>query len=160
MKLYLIRHGIAAERGTYAQDGERPLVPRGQQKTAAVARRLQSLNIHFELILTSPLLRARQTADILYQAGLASTLQEYSPLAPGGSLQQWLQWLNQNRYSNLALVGHQPDLSRWATMLVWGSEAEKLILKKAGIIGLNVPSTLDLLGNCEMFLLTSPQWFL
>lgn len=160
MKLYLIRHGIAAERGTYANDGDRPLVAAGERKTAAVGDRLQSLNIHFELILTSPLLRARQTAEILYHAGLAPTLQEYPPLAPGGDIQQWLEWLNQNRYSNLALVGHQPDLSYWAETLVWGSESEKIILKKAGMIGLNVPSTQNLPGNCELFLLTSPKWFL
>lgn len=160
MKLYLIRHGIAAERGTYNNDNERPLVPQGIEKTRAVARRLQDISIHFDLTLTSPLIRARQTAEILQEQGLTRQIQEFSPLSPGGDFQQWLEWFGKNRYSNLALVGHQPDLGNWAEMLIWGSCSEKLILKKAGIIGLKVPEGQILLGGCEMFLLTAPKWLL
>ncbi|MFP4008195.1 MAG: phosphohistidine phosphatase SixA [Spirulinaceae cyanobacterium] len=160
MKLYLIRHGIAAERGTYQNDEERPLVPLGFEKTQAVASRWQEIKLNFDLILTSPLIRARQTAEILQTAGLTSQIQEFSPLAPGGEIQQWLEWCDKNRYSNLALVGHQPDLGNWAEMLVWGSCQAKLILKKAGTIGLKVPEGQISLGCCEMFLLTGPKWFI
>lgn len=160
MKLYLIRHGIAAERGTYQNDEERPLVPLGFEKTQAVARRWQEIQLHFDLILTSPLIRARQTAEILQTAGLTSQIQEFQPLAPQGDIQQWLEWFDKNRYSSLALVGHQPDLGNWAEMLVWGSCSEKLILKKAGTIGLNIPEGQTLLGRCEMFLLTGPKWLI
>lgn len=158
MKLYLIRHGIAAERGTYQNDDERPLVPLGFEKTRAVARRLQAIQLQFDLILTSPLIRSRQTAEILQEAGLTSQIQEFSPLAPDGDIQQWLEWFDKNRYSSLALVGHQPNLGNWAEMLVWGSCQEKLILKKAGTIGLKVSEGQSLLGCCEMFLLTGPKW--
>ncbi len=160
MKLYLIRHGIAAERGTYQNDDERPLIPKGVTKTQAVARRWQEIKINFDLILTSPLIRARQTAEIWQTAGLSSHIQEFSPLAPGGEIQQWLEWCGKNRYSSLALVGHQPDLGNWAEMLIWGSCQDKLILKKAGMIGLKTPEGQISLGCCEMFLLTGPKWLI
>lgn len=65
MELYLIRHGIAAERGTYPKDEERPLTEKGRAKTQKVAQRLYALGLRFDFILTSPLVRARQTAEIL-----------------------------------------------------------------------------------------------
>jgi phosphohistidine phosphatase len=55
-------------------------------------------------------------------------------------------------------VGHQPDLTDWAEQLIWGEIREKLILKKAGIIGLSVPPLASPLGQCQLFLLTSPKW--
>jgi phosphohistidine phosphatase len=56
-------------------------------------------------------------------------------------------------------VGHQPDLTDWAEQLIWGEIKEKLILKKAGIIGLSVPPIASPLGHSQLFLLTSPKWF-
>jgi len=58
----------------------------------------------------------------------------------------------------LALVGHQPDLGNWAETLVWGYAKEKLVLKKAGVIGINIPDTGSPIGKSELFLLTSPKW--
>ena len=52
MELYLIRHGIAAEREEYNQDEERPLTENGKQKTKKVAQRFQEIGVHFDLILT------------------------------------------------------------------------------------------------------------
>jgi phosphohistidine phosphatase len=160
MKLYLIRHGIAAERGTYENDDERPLIALGRQKTRKVALRLYQLGVRCDRIFSSPLVRACQTAQILQEAGLAPKIEEYPPLAPDGHLQDWLEWAGENRYSSLALVGHQPDLGNWAERLVWGESQEKLILKKAGIIGLNLPQGEVQPGCGELFLLASPKWLI
>ncbi len=164
MEIYLIRHGIAAERGTYTNDRERPLVAKGINKTQKVAEKLQSIGIEFDLILSSPLVRAFQTAEILLKAGLSSTLEIFTPLEPGGNIKDWLQWLqemrSQNSLNKLALVGHQPDLGNWAEILVWGSIRNQVIVKKAGIVGLRLPDSKEIVGNSELFLLTSPKWFI
>lgn len=161
MEIYLIRHGIAAERGTYAKDGERPLTEKGISKTTKVAQKLLDRGITFEHILSSPLVRAYQTAKILKNTGLGKQIKLHEPLAIGGDIQLWLQWLS-NNYNNehkIALVGHQPDLTNWAEMLVFGSIQDRFILKKAGIIGIKILDKIKPIGNGELFLLTSPKWF-
>ncbi len=163
MEVYLIRHGIAAERGTYSSDSARPLTDRGISKTNLVAKRCRSIGLKFDLIQTSPLVRAEQTAEILREADLGSQVECRDFLAPGGDIKQWLQWFKSLKKPDsyrLALVGHQPDLGNWAELLVWGSDQEKLILKKAGIIGLKINSVDNPIGNCDLFLLTSPKWLL
>lgn len=161
--LYLIRHGIAAERGSYEQDEERPLTPSGDRKTRKVAQRLDQLGIKFDRLLSSPLVRARQTADILQDQGLSSTLEVFAALSPEGEIQDWLDWYDRSSKTtdqNIALVGHQPDLGNWAEILVWGEARERLVVKKAGVIGISLPETGSLVGNSELFWLTPPKFLL
>ena len=162
MKLYLIRHGIAAERGTYANDADRPLTDQGRQKTQKVAQHLHDLGLRLDLILTSPLIRATQTAEILQNIGLTEQVEEYSHLAPGGNIQDWLSWLSQrgdgSTAKHLALVGHQPNLGNWAELLVWGNIKGQIIVKKAGVIGINLPPTVNPIGKSQLFLLISPKY--
>ncbi|MDY7012000.1 MAG: phosphohistidine phosphatase SixA [Cyanobacteriota bacterium] len=159
-ELYLIRHGIAAERGTYANDDERPLIEIGRKKTQKVARRLHAIGLRFDRILTSPLVRAQQTAQILQQAGLSSRLEEFAALAPDGDFRAGLECLSRYADGTSAFVGHQPDLGNWAEMLLWESAEENLILKKAGLIGLRLPESGTPMGRSQLFLLTSPKWLL
>jgi phosphohistidine phosphatase len=166
MELYLIRHGIAGDRDPlkYPNDEERPLTDKGRTKTQQVAQRLYEIGLRFDLMLTSPLVRAAQTAEILQKAGLSDRLEEFAALAPDGDLHDWVNWWLESRYNKenscLALVGHQPDLGNWAEILVWGDSKEKLLLKKAGVIGLLLPDKETPIGNSELFLLTSPKWLL
>lgn len=165
MELYLIRHGIAAEREAYANDEDRPLTDKGHQKTGKVAKQLHHQGLRFDLILTSPLVRAKQTAVILQGAGLSSQIEEFPALAPDGDIHAWVQWLEKWQQQNsesqsIALVGHQPDLGNWAEILVWGKAQEKLVLKKAGVIGLTLPQPGTPIGQSLMFLLLSPKWLL
>ena len=165
MELYLIRHGIAADREAYASDENRLLTDKGHQKTAKVAKGLHHQGLRFDLILTSPLVRAKQTATILQDAGLCSHIEEFPALAPDGNISVWVQWLEEWQHQNadsqsIALVGHQPDLGNWAEILVWGKSQEKLVLKKAGMIGLTLPKQGTLIGQSLMFLLVSPKWLL
>ncbi|MEM6424427.1 MAG: phosphohistidine phosphatase SixA [Cyanobacteria bacterium P01_D01_bin.128] len=160
-ELYLIRHGIAAERGTYLNDGDRPLTDNGRAKTQRIAERLVDLKLHFNTLLTSPLVRARQTADILVNAGLASTAEISQLLAPGGDLAAWLNWLNDWQATGnqrLALVGHEPDLSHWGQQLVQGDISDRWILKKAGIIGLQVPAARQAIGQSRLVWLAPPRF--
>jgi phosphohistidine phosphatase len=164
MEVYLIRHGLAGERGTYADDEQRPLTNKGRQKTTKVAEGLLTVGVKFDLILSSPLVRASQTAEILQKQGLSSAIQTYSPLKPDGEIEEWLQWLQQwqpeHPNSTLALVGHEPDLGNWAERLIWGTAQAKLVVKKAGVIGLTLPSIGTPIARSTLFLLTSPKWFI
>ena len=165
-QLYLIRHGIAVDRGSYPIDAERPLTPEGDRKTRKVAKQLAKLEIQFDILFTSPLVRARQTAEILQERGLARELHETPTLAPGGEIHRWLDelsWLQLSHKGDrlcFGLVGHQPDLGNWAQMLVWGEAGDRIVLKKAGIIGLTLPESGSPIGGSWLFWLTPPKFLL
>lgn len=163
MKIYLVRHGIAELRSPDKEDAERILTKKGIAKTQKVAEKLSQKDIQFDVIITSPYVRARETAIILQKAKLSKEVVEHPALMPEGNLLELLHWLQTSPYHNaetMAWVGHQPDLSQWAELLLWGRSEEKIILKKAGIIGLNVPDLNNPLGRAEMFLLVSPKWII
>ncbi len=162
MELYLIRHGIAEESRPDIKDDDRSLTKEGRQKTEKVAQQLKKLGLHFDLITTSPLVRAYQTAEILVTAGLSSHLEECTYLAPDGQIDSWIvDWLEPRKYplqTQLALVGHEPDLSSWAEFLLWGEAKASIVLKKAGMIGLKLPEKGSPLGRSQMFWLTPPKY--
>jgi phosphohistidine phosphatase len=166
-ELYIIRHGLAGEHGTYKNDGDpcgngeadRPLTPEGIRKTQQVAKRLLELGLQFELILTSPYARAFQTAEILQSTGLSQKMETSVNLLPQGNFEAWFSWFEGWQSADkkaLAIVGHEPDLGQWAEFLIWGEVRNRLKLKKAGIIGLNVPLD-DPISNSELFLLVPPK---
>ncbi|MEM9807228.1 MAG: phosphohistidine phosphatase SixA [Cyanobacteria bacterium P01_D01_bin.56] len=161
-QVYFVRHGIAAERGTYKDDDQRPLVEKGLHKTRKVAQRLADFNIRFDRLLTSPLVRARQTADVLCETALAESYQVFTPLAPNGDIHEWLNWLRdyQANHQTIGLVGHEPDLTDWAQQLVHGDCNSKWVLKKAGILGVTVPNAEQALGNSHLFWLAPPRFVL
>jgi phosphohistidine phosphatase len=162
MELYFIRHGIALEQGILARDEDRPLTDKGREKTLQVAESLAKQSLKFEGIFHSPLVRARQTAEILQAQALGDRLIPSDALAPGGDIQQWIGQLldihNFGEGDRIALVGHQPDLGRWAQILIWGVAQDKIILKKAGIIGVKITAIASTDGESELFLLISPRW--
>lgn len=164
MELYLFRHGIAEEKSEEIQDEARKLTKEGRYKTEKVAKRLVELGLKFDVMLTSPLVRAHQTAEILNRAGLSKKLEISSYLVPDGSLSSWIEdWLAKQNFETdckLVLVGHEPDLSRWAELLVWGEAKGNIVLKKAGMIGVKLPDNAAPLGNSQMFWLTPPKYFL
>jgi phosphohistidine phosphatase len=161
--LYIIRHGLAGEHGTYANDAERPLTEEGRQKTRQVAKRLREFDLHFDLILTSPLVRAQQTAEILKDVGLTAQLEQADYLAPGGAIALWVDWLaswQPSKNASLAIVGHEPDLSSWAEHLLWGEVKGVLELKKAGVIGLRLLNHKAPMSGSALFWLTPPRFLL
>jgi phosphohistidine phosphatase len=162
IELYLIRHGLAGEAGSYPNDDERPLTEEGKKKTRQVAKRLSDLDLQFDQMLTSPLVRARQTADILLEVGLSATLDVSNDLATG-DLHHWLQWFQSwqpGKNGKLALVGHEPSLSTWAEYLTFGQSKGALQLKKAGIIGISVPDQQDVVGRGVIVWLTPPRFLI
>ena len=160
MDLYILRHGIAAERGDpkYPKDEDRPLTDEGQKKTLKVARYMKELGLSFDLILSSPLARARQTAEIAASVlGCKSKLKFSVHLAPGGSKKDLMGEIG--RRTRVLLVGHEPYLSELISMLLSGTMDLRIDLKKAGLCKLTVARLR--LGRCATLVwLVSPKVFL
>jgi phosphohistidine phosphatase len=163
-QLYFIRHGIAADRNGFEHDFDRSLTQQGIEKTSAIIQRLAALGLCFDRVLTSPLVRAQQTAELLRGAGLCKAIEEFGALAPGGDVEALVSWWSGSSPvkagETIAIVGHQPDLGQWAEWLLWGQAMEKLIVKKAGVIGLEVSPLGLACGMCELFWLTPPRLLL
>ncbi len=160
MKLYCIRHGLAHDPQPEQPDSQRILTKEGYKKTRLVAQRLAALGVRVELILTSPYLRASQTAVICHEQGLGPMPVIHEALQPGGDWASWLAWWQEWQTQGggaVALVGHQPDLSHWAERLVWGEVRDKLVLKKAGVILLELPEQGHPVGQAQLLWLLPPK---
>lgn len=144
IRLYLVRHGVAAERGEeWPDDTKRPLTDEGMTRMRRVARGFAGLDERLGVILTSPLVRTRQTADIL--AGAFTPTPPIVPLdalAPGGTLADVVSEISKHsRKETMALVGHEPSIGALAAILL--GAAHPLEFKKGAIARIDVPSTFD-----------------
>jgi phosphohistidine phosphatase len=161
MNLYLLRHGIAVEPGTagFARDADRPLTPEGEEKVRKIAQAIKAMRLEFDRILSSPYLRARQTADIVAERlKLSKKLELSDPLAPNGSSRKLIESLNelQPRPESLLLVGHEPNLSGLISLLISDHGSASVVMKKAGLAGLHVSSLHH--GRCaELEWLLTPK---
>jgi phosphohistidine phosphatase len=122
IELYLVRHAIAAERGpNYPDDRERPLTSEGIARFKAAVEGLRELDVAVDLVLTSPLVRARHTAELVI-AGLAHKprTEHLDALAPDGRLPAVLEAITKfsKRYRRIALVGHEPGMGEIAAKLL------------------------------------------
>jgi phosphohistidine phosphatase len=120
-ELYLIRHGIAAERGeNFPDDTKRPLTNEGVQKLRKEAKALIALDITLDVILTSPLVRARQTAELVAAAFRnPPPIVTMASLAPGSAHNAIIEDLSkQHRRHQIALVGHEPGIGELAGRLI------------------------------------------
>jgi len=141
--LYILRHGLAVERTIpgFKQDSDRPLTPEGRKKTRRTAALLRRLHLSFDLILTSPFVRAAQTAAIVAEVLGAQKKSSVSHhLIPKGSLSELVEELNASRkpLQDVLLVGHEPALSRLISILVTGKPGLALELKKGGLCKLEI----------------------
>src|SRR3954468_19673869 len=134
LELYLVRHGIAAERGKdWPDDSKRPLTPAGIARLKKAAHGLNAIGVGFDQIVTSPLVRTRQTAEVF-----AEELKSKPPivtsdsLAPAGTPAAVMQEITKHvRRARVALVGHEPNLGELAAQLI--GARNPLEFKKGGI---------------------------
>ncbi len=142
MKLYLLRHGIAIDRigGEISSDGQRPLTKEGQIETKRVAEALQKIGVKADLVVSSPLVRARQTAEIIFQVlAKGSEIQITDALAPGGTASDLYKFLSPfSKANEIFLVGHEPDMSRLAGILLWAGPELYMPFKKAGLCRIDI----------------------
>src|SRR5487761_2629472 len=135
MNLYLLRHGIAVDPSEpgFARDAERPLTPKGRRRLQQIAGAMKALNLSFDVILSSPHVRAAQTAEIVAQAlKRRQKLKFTDDLMPGGNPKLLIQLVNElrPRPKNVLLVGHEPYLSKLIALLTAGNTSMEIDLKK------------------------------
>ena len=138
MNLFLLRHGIAVERGTagFDKDADRPLTPKGERRLGRIADAMDALGLKFDLILSSPYARARQTAEIVADAlGLKKKLEFSEDLTPGGNAKSLVASLNQRvpQPESVLLVGHEPFMSELIATLTSGDARVSIDFKKGGL---------------------------
>jgi phosphohistidine phosphatase len=140
MRLYLVRHGIAVDHigGAITRDSERPLTEEGTIEMKLVAKALARINKKPELILSSPLVRARQTAEIIAGAfDMEVTLSD--ALAPAGSPSVIFKAIGRHQGVNqVYLVGHEPDMGMLANKLLWAGLECEMPFKKAAVARIDV----------------------
>lgn len=140
IELYLVRHALAAERGPkYPDDRLRPLTPEGVKKFGTSVPGLLEMGVVIDCVLTSPLVRARDTATLL-AAGLKPkpSIVELEALAPGGRPQAIIEAIKTHakRHRRLAIVGHEPDLGEFAARLL--AARGNVAFKKGAICAIDV----------------------
>jgi phosphohistidine phosphatase len=135
MKLYIVRHAIATERGAAGlADEERPLTEEGIEKMRLNAAGIRRVGARPDLILSSPLVRARQTAAILADAFGERKVTVTPALSPSGTIEEvYAEIRRHSKCAALMLVGHQPSLGELAGALAWGSPEHCVELKKGGV---------------------------
>lgn len=151
MDLYLLRHAIAVEHGApgYEKDSNRVLTPKGTKKMRRAAEGMQAMELSFDIILSSPFARARQTAEIVAEVFDAMKSLEFTDsLAVGGDPEELIGLIN-TKYSavqSFLLVGHEPYMSSLISLLVAGDQSVTVTMKKGGLCKL----TIDMLrhGQC------------
>lgn len=141
MKIYLVRHGIASDRigGAVLNDGMRPLTDEGRSETKAVGKGLKRLGVKPDVIVVSPLVRTRQTAEILAEVfKLERPLEICNALAPGGTPATIFKFLQQfDKAQEIMLVGHEPDVGLITAALLGAGDLE-IPFQKAGVVRVDI----------------------
>ncbi len=137
MNLYIIRHAIAVDEVMldYELDRERPLTDKGRKKMRQIARALRNLGVDFDLILSSPYVRACETAEILADVfKMKKEIVLSDNLVPLGNPEFLIGEINE-KYSvdSIALVGHEPYLGALISMLIADNGKIEIALKKGGV---------------------------
>ena len=144
MDLYVLRHGLAGEQDSrkYPDDRERPLTRKGFKRLKRQTRGMKSIDLNPDLIVTSPLRRAVQTAEVVHQE-----LYDKCPLIVSDNLAPWsdprdtLDELRAEHASagRVMIVGHEPHLSSLVSLVATGSMDAGIRLKKGALCKLRIP---------------------
>ena len=144
MNLYIVRHAIAVEHGTqgYEDDSQRPLTDTGRKKMKKITKGLERLGVQLDVILTSPYIRARDTAKILADRyDMTDRIYFSENLIPPGDFESLVFEIHEKYdLANVALVGHEPMLSSLISWLTTGDTDARITLKKGGVAHLSSAS--------------------
>jgi len=137
MELFIIRHAWAEARDPdrWPDDGERPLLPEGRNRFSEVVNKLRKRGMSPEVVASSPLVRCRQTAEIVSEICVGEPpVVELDALAPGSDLDELMHWTEQQSRdcSQVAWVGHAPDVGRLTAEVV-GDEMGQIRFAKGAV---------------------------
>ena len=156
-RAYLVRHGKAEDYGPSGSDADRRLTSEGRQELAAIAKTFARLDDKIGIVLSSPLRRAVETAEIFAEK-LDSQMEIAGELEPPVSPQRLLARVHARPEQRLLLVGHQPGLGQAAAKWI-AARADSIPIKKAGIARLDVPEEGEG-GPIELVWLATPEMLL
>jgi phosphohistidine phosphatase len=160
MILYILRHAEAIRREDSIPDQDRPLTSDGIKTMKAAALGMHALKMKVDLVLSSPLVRARQTAEIAAAAlGGSNNVTLTKNLTPDADTETLIAELAQ-KYSSrkdIMLVGHEPDLGRLASVLLIGTSDLPVVFKKGGLMALELDSAPGKRGATLKWFLTARQ---
>lgn len=160
-QLLIVRHAIAQNREEAMRlghsDTERPLTKKGAKRMKAVAAGIARQIPTPACILTSPLLRAQQTAELLTAAFPETSITFERRLAPGASPEQLITHINKQIENGVGIiVGHEPDLSSLISLLLFGETSAAIQLKKGGAALLDFPRHIAS-GQATLLWLMTPR---
>jgi phosphohistidine phosphatase len=156
-----MRHGEAVKNiqsGPSASDADRPLTMSGKREIEEISYFLKDLNLKFNLIISSPLKRAHQTAFIISKIfKVANNLEDWDELKPEAAKQALVDRLSKFKEdSAILLVGHEPFLSSFISEIAFENPSGNLVLKKGGIVKLRILSNFPKM-TAELRWLSSPR---
>ena len=132
MIVYLVRHGIAEDWPESGRDRDRRLTEQGRSRLKHSGRGLKKLGVKPDVILTSPFLRAAETAAILAETlNRPNSLQTVELLQSGGGSEEHIRELLDDQANEVMIVGHQPEMSLMAEELV--GRGARLVFKKGSV---------------------------
>jgi phosphohistidine phosphatase len=137
MRCYFLRHGIAVDPEAWSgEDHDRPLTREGRERMESEAKAIERLDLSLELIVTSPLVRARETAEIVAERLKArDRLVEDQRLAGGFAIEGLAEVLVSHPVESLMLVGHEPSMSATIGRAIGNATVE---VKKAALAGVEI----------------------
>jgi phosphohistidine phosphatase len=160
MDLYLIRHADAKPLGEdgIQDDADRPLTAKGEAQAKSLAKALQKRGVQLGLVVSSQLLRARQTAEkmLAHWTEPPPALTICEEVAPGGKRRKLSKFLREQSADAIAVVGHMPGIGAYAAWLIGDNKAE-LELDKAGVARIAFPEG-PRKGEGTLTWLVTPEW--
>lgn len=160
MDLYLIRHADALALGENGieTDEERPLSEKGEKQSAAMGEFFKARGIAFDRVISSPLVRARQTTEIMLKsAGLSEEYSLADDLTPGARPKKTARHLMKVSGDRVALVGHLPHMAEFLAWMI-GDKQAQIDFKKAGVARISTGDS-AIRGNGVLHWLITPEWF-
>ncbi len=162
-KLYFLRHGLAGQHGDpqYKDDSLRPLTPQGRDKMHGAALGMQAMGLLFDAFLSSPYLRAQETAEIVAEAYHIKKKEIFltENLLPPASIEELLKEIHSQfpKAKNILLVGHEPHLSQMISTLLESDRPLPIDFKKGALCSVTLQQAQPHPSAVLNWLLTSTQ---
>ena len=141
MLLYILRHGEAIEQGY--EDSERPLSSLGKEQALVASKAIKALGVGLDAVLSSTIERAKQTAKMIEKELGVKTFSMTQYLIPGSDHLELIKQLNELKYNHLLLVGHEPHLSAFISLLVNGKTYSHIEIKKGSLVLVETPTPIE-----------------
>lgn len=154
MNIYLMRHGEAMERGF--DDSARPLTPHGKAQSKLAADTLNTLGVKLSEIITSPIHRARETAEIIRDELGVGQFTISEQMIPGSDHKKLLDMLQHDSSASVLLVGHEPHLSTLVSILINGTSYSHIAIGKGSLLNIEGSVPLER-GKCRLLWLFTQE---